>query len=356
MDFGLDETVVAVTELAEKIFRDFSTPDRLLKLEDAGDRVDLELWAALKDAGILAVGIDDQYGGTGLGFAETCLILEQAGRTVAAVPFLTHGVALQTLQRAGAYAELKKFLDDAGWITASARTDRGNTLRDSAGQLSGSLSTIPYAPVARALIIPAKKSGSWYLYLVPADQPGVRVQAQTGTDQSPMGKLDLDAATATMIGETSLVEWMRQRLIAGSCALQAGVVDEAIRLTAAYVAEREAFGAKIGTFQAVSQRMADAYIDSMALQVMARNAASILARQDEATADVLATKTLAGDVGHRVLASCQHLHGGIGHDRTYTLWRYAVAAKQNELATISSAAATAELGALIAAQREIAVL
>src|SRR5208283_1024099 len=133
---------------------------------------------------------------------------------------------------------------------------------------------------------------------------------------------------------------------AGSCALQLGDVYEAIRLTAAYVSEREVFSVKIGTFQAVSQRMADAYIDRMALQLMSRNAASVLARQEDATADVLAAKMLAGDVGHRVLASCQHVHGGIGHDRDYPLWRYAVAAKQNELAIASSGEATAMLGAL----------
>ena len=50
--------------------------------------------------------------------------------------------------------------------------------------------------------------------------------------------------------------------LAGVCATAAGVCAEALRLTAAHVSEREQFGHKIATFQAVAQRAADAYVDT----------------------------------------------------------------------------------------------
>lgn len=356
MDFGLQETERELCELAESMLRDFSTPERLLKLEQSGLRVDQELWAALKGAGITTIGIEPEHGGTGLGFGEACLVLEQAGRTVAAAPLLAHGAALQTLQHAGAFEELRRFVAAEGWLAASARTDHGNGLREAKARLTGTVSGVPYAPEAEAFLLPARAGGGWNLYLVPGRQEALRVEGQLGTDQSPMGRLTLAGAQATKLGDATLVEWLRQRLIAGSCAIQSGVVEEAIRLTTAYVSEHEAFGVKVGTFQAVSQRMADACIDAMALQLMSRHVAAVLAAQHDAVADVLAAKMLAGDVGHRVLASCQHVHGGIGHDRSYPLWRYAVAAKQNELAVTSSSEATAALGAVIAAQPALVAL
>ena len=68
-----------------------------------------------------------------------------------------------------------------------------------------------------------------------------------------------------------------KRLVAGLCATQAGVSAEALRLTAAHVSEREQFGQKIATFQAVAQRAADAYIDTEAITLTARQAAWLLA-------------------------------------------------------------------------------
>lgn len=356
MDFGLQETEREICELAESMLRDFSTPERLLRLEEGPLRVDRELWAALKEAGITATGIDPEHDGTGLGFSETCLVLEQLGKTAAAVPLLTHCMVLQTLQRAGAIEELRRYLVADGWLTACVHTDYGNGLREAGGRLTGTISPVPYAPEAEAFLLPARAGEDWNLYLVRAGQQNVQVEGQLGTDQSPMGRLMIDGAEARKLGDAMLLEWLRQRLIAGSCAIQAGVVEEAMRITTAWVCEHEVFGVKEGTFQAVSQRMADVYVDVMMLQLMSRNAASVLAVQDDAIADVLTAKILAGDVGHRVLASCQHLHGGVGHDRGYPLWRYAVAAKQNELAIISSSNAVAALGAVVASHPELVAL
>lgn len=352
MDFELNELECQIAELAESLMRDHSTPERLLALENSGNRVDLELWGALREAGLTAVGIVDDQDGAGPGFSEACLVLEQAGRTTAAVPLLSHTVALHTLQRCEARAELQEFVRTEGWLAVSARSDRGNSLRLESGRVSGEISAVPFATGAVAYLLPVRASGAWTLCLIRAGQADSSVEEQLCTDKSPAGKLVLTGANAKELGGPERLDWMRQRLLAGTCSIQSGVVEEAIRMTAAYVSEREAFGVKIGTFQAVSQRMADAYIDSMTLQLLSRHTASVLARQDDGLVDALSAKLTAGDVGHRVLHVCQQVHGGIGHDRGYALWRYAVAAKQNELATMSSAEAAAALGRVVATDPE----
>lgn len=349
MEFELNELEREVSELAESMLRDHSAPERLLELENSGVRIDLELWATLRGGGLTTVGIDESHGGTGLGFAEACLVLEQVGRTTAAAPLLGHLIGLHALQRAGASALLQELVQSEGWVAVSGRSDRGNSLRCEGSRVTGEISVVPYAAGADAYVLPARHAAGWKLCLVGAAQSGIRAEPQLATDKSPAARLILAGVEAQVLGGADLLDWMRQRLLVGLSAMQSGVVDEAIRLTTAYVSEREAFGVKIGAFQAVSQRMADAYIDAMRLQLLSRHAASVLDRQDDGLVDALAAKLTAGDVGHGVLHTCQQVHGGIGHDRGYPLWRYTVAAKQHEMALMSSAEAAAALGQVIAA-------
>ena len=60
---------------------------------------------------------------------------------------------------------------------------------------------------------------------------------------------------------TAVLDHLVPRLLVGLCAQQLGVLEGALDLTAGYARTREQFGRPIGTFQAVSQRLADGYID-----------------------------------------------------------------------------------------------
>jgi alkylation response protein AidB-like acyl-CoA dehydrogenase len=104
-----------------------------------------------------------------------------------------------------------------------------------------------------------------------------------------------------------------------------------LSMTAAYTSQREQFGRPIATFQAVSHRAADAYIDVQNLRLATQQAASLLSAQLDATEAVTIAKIWACDVAHRVSQSAQHLHGGIGVDRDYPLFRFCLWAKQLEL-------------------------
>jgi alkylation response protein AidB-like acyl-CoA dehydrogenase len=104
-----------------------------------------------------------------------------------------------------------------------------------------------------------------------------------------------------------------------------------LKMTAAYTSQREQFGRPIATFQAVSHRAADAYIDVQNLRLACQQAASLLSARVAANQAVMIAKIWAADVAHRVSQSSQHLHGGIGVDRDYPLFRFCLWAKQLEL-------------------------
>ena len=121
-----------------------------------------------------------------------------------------------------------------------------------------------------------------------------------------------------------------------------------MQITAEYTAEREQFGIKIATFQAVGQRAANCYIDVQCLSMAVQQAVSLLDQQGDASDAVRVAKVWAGDVCHRVSHAAQHLHGGVGVDRDYHLWRYCLWAKKVELLMGSSVEQLSAIGAGLA--------
>src|SRR3546814_17091650 len=97
--------------------------------------------------------------------------------------------------------------------------------------------------------------------------------------------------------------------------MQTGVGEEALAITARYVSEREQFGARLGTFQAVGQRVADAYIDTEGIRLTALQAIWRLDAGVDASEELLTAKFWAGAGAQRVVHAAQHLHGGIDRKR-----------------------------------------
>ena len=134
------------------------------------------------------------------------------------------------------------------------------------------------------------------------------------------------------------------------CATMVGLTDKMMRITGSYTTEREQFGRAIATFQAVSHRVADCYIDVECLSLVTQQAASLIDQGRPADEAVTIAKIWCGDTAHRVSQAAQHCHGGTGVDRDYPLFRYCLAARQIELSMGNSASLTGELGERIAAE------
>jgi alkylation response protein AidB-like acyl-CoA dehydrogenase len=151
--------------------------------------------------------------------------------------------------------------------------------------------------------------------------------AEFGTDEqvaqfaAPAGRGEL-VLTEAQAGDAA---WARRRLVVGAAAYQLGVAERALEMTAAYARERVQFERPIGSFQAVSQRLADAWIDVEALRLTVWQAAGRPEPAETATAGFW-----AAEAGHRVLHTAVHVHGGVGIDMDYPLHRYFLAAENHE--------------------------
>jgi len=147
-----------------------------------------------------------------------------------------------------------------------------------------------------------------------------------------------------------IVDWISSRAVAALCSIQTGACDGALAITAKYVSEREQFGSKIGTFQAVAQRCADAFIDTQAVRLTALQAAWRLSAGLPSDDELHIAKFWAADGGHRVVHAAQHLHGGVGMDLDFPIHRYFRWAKVLELQLGSATEHLRRLGASLATE------
>ena len=111
-----------------------------------------------------------------------------------------------------------------------------------------------------------------------------------------------------------------------------GVTEGALELTSTYAKTREQFGRPIGTFQAVSQRLADGYIDVLGQRLTLWQAAWRLDEGLPADQAVAIAKLWAADAGHRLAHTTVHVHGGVGIDLDGEAHRYFTTAKRFEFA------------------------
>jgi alkylation response protein AidB-like acyl-CoA dehydrogenase len=225
-------------------------------------------------------------------------------------------------------------------------TDSGGTWT-----VTGTKICVPAAQVADAVLVPAAiEGGSVGLFLVRSGE-GVGVEPQVTTFGDPQGALLLADAPATPIAEgTEAVRWAYERAVGTQCSVAVGVCAEALRLTAEYTKERKQFGVPIASFQAVSHRAADAYIDTEAVRLTSHQALWRLSEGLPATAEVSTAKYWAAWGGQRVVHAAQHLHGGVGVDRDYPLHRCFLQAKELELQLGGATRQLLALGDVIAAE------
>ena len=356
MDFALNEIQTDIQALADSIFKDLSSPEALATVESQPQRLDLTLWAAIQEAGLDVVALPERLGGAGLGFLEACLVIEKLGSYTAPVPLIAHTLATLALAESDQTAQLERLQTSGAWLTASADQQQ-NTLRLDGGLVSGTLSNLAYAQDACGVVVPVLEPTP-ALVLIDPSQAGIEWQGQTSTALEPQAHATLNQVPALVIGGKEAVKVLRLRELAANAMAQLGVVDAAMALARGHVCEREQFGVKIGSFQAVSHRLADCWIDAMNLRIMALTAASRLSHtvDTETELDVYAAHSWACEAGHRVLASCQHVCGGLGHDKDYPMWRFAVWSRHYEMMMGGNEHALEQLGKAIASSPQSAML
>ncbi|MDV7354216.1 acyl-CoA dehydrogenase family protein [Rhodococcus oxybenzonivorans] len=369
MDFTLTEAQQDLAGLTRSIVTDLVTNDRLRELDVAEDRLDRELWSTLGSSGVLGAALPESVGGDGFGVLEQCSILVELGRAVAPVPYLSSIVmAADALARYGNEQQRAEWAVPAAAGAKILTVALDEELNDDPGApvthaepapggwtLDGTKIVVDAAPSAELFLVPATTPDGVAVFLVRPDDEGVTVTRQQTVDFASTGEVALhgvvlgsDRLLGTVEQGSEIVDRLVERGSLGACAYQYGVLDQALTLTAAYARERVQFGRPIGSFQAVAQRLADAYIDVKGVRLTLWQAAWRLSEGLPGEGDVQTAKFWASDAGHRVAHTAVHIHGGVGLDQDHPVHRYFLAAKALEFRLGSATRQLRTLGAELA--------
>ncbi|MFI6095930.1 acyl-CoA dehydrogenase family protein [Lentzea sp. NPDC051213] len=303
MDFTLTEAQRELAALTRKILESSDSP-----------------WLDLVKSGVVPEQPDE------FGVLEQCAVLVELGRAVATVPYLPTMVASTALAEFGTPEQRSR------WLTAGTQLSVAL-----AEDTAGAKTTVPFASTSAAFLV----SQGAEVFLVEADS--LAITPQHLVDDSDAGSFEF---TSGELVPGLSPEWLITRYTLGLCAFQLGVTERALELTAEYAKTRVQFERPIGSFQAVAQRLADAYIDVAAIRLTLWQAAWRLAEGLDAEAEVATAKFWAADAGHRVAHTAVHVHGGTGIDMSHEVHRYFTAAKRAEF---ELGGATAQLLKLSAA-------
>lgn len=393
MDFLLNATDLELAALTRSILaggrRSGTAADGTAGATASAAGLDEALWADLAKTGVLSAGLPESLDGADAGLLAQCGVLTELGRAIAPVPYLEAIVlGAGAVARFGTPEQQRRWAGPAGrgelLLTAALAEPDGDdpaqptttaipashpettpappahppaTSRSPAGGwvLSGVKTMVGSAPEADWLLVPAATPDGSAVFLIGAGVPGVTVQRQQATGGLSTGQLvlaDVAVPADQVLGNgpdrQQAAAWLAAHGTVGLCALQLGVLERALEMTAEYTQSRAQFGRPIGTFQAVRQRLADAYTDVEAVRLTMWQAAWQLAEGLPASTAIATAKFWAADAGHRVAHTAVHLHGGVGIDVSYPLHRYFTAAKRGEFALGGATTQLRHIGAALA--------
>ncbi|MEU6507561.1 acyl-CoA dehydrogenase family protein [Streptomyces sp. NPDC046942] len=335
-DLLYSEEEEALRAAVRDLLTDHCAPADVLGRVESDTPHDLALWKLLADGmGLAGLLVPEAQGGQGASHREVAVVLEELGRAVAPVPYLTSAVVATEALLACGEAELLSRLASGRTIGALAvglHTAPGaafTAVRLENGVLHGELTGIADAAVADLLLVPADDGG---LYAVTAD--AVTVTPQVSFDLTrPLATVRLEGAPGRRIGDAQPAVRRALRAAAGLLASeQLGVADWALTETVRYLKERKQFNRPVGGFQALKHRLAQLWLETVNLRAAARAAADALASGEDTEISVAVAQAYAAPVAVHATEEAVQLHGGIGMTWEHPAHLYLKRAKADSIA------------------------
>jgi 3-oxocholest-4-en-26-oyl-CoA dehydrogenase beta subunit len=352
MDLGPTAEQQAIQDQARRFLTAEITRERRLGWDATPEGHDDAFWKAVADLGWFGFALPEASGGQGASLLDLGLLLEECGRAVAPLGIfaaITGGLALDALGTEQQRREWLPSLARGARMIALAVAER-NAVREPAAfetvldrrgdglRLDGEKRFVLQGVTADAFLVAARDGGGVSVVLVPASAAGVHVAPSStfAKDRQSTVRLDAVSLPSTALGARpgtawSALETLRHTLAALLCADLIGGAEAVLETTVRYVGEREQFGAKLGTFQAVQQMVAVMAIDLEGARHVTRQALWRLADGQPSDREIAIAKAWTGRAYRDITLLAHQLHGGAGYVVEHELHRHALRAKQAEL-------------------------
>ncbi|MCU0921862.1 MAG: acyl-CoA dehydrogenase [Burkholderiaceae bacterium] len=330
----LNEEQTMLRDSARSFLAENAPVAQLRQLRDSQDPAGFAgpTWSAFAELGFAGVAVPEAHGGTGLGAVEIGVLMEQIGRHLSALPFLSSGVvAARLLQLAGSPAQ------QAHWLPRIARGETIATLAVDDGpkhrpetialraqahaggwRLSGTKTFVPDGHVASLLLVAARTDGGVAIFAVPRDAAGLQVERTVMADAHNAARaLLVDVAlpdeARLPAGDAALLQQALDFGRAAAAAELLGIADEVFERTLDYLKQRRQFGKMIGEFQALQHRAATLYVDiELARAALAKALYTLDTAPIKAAESVAIAKAKCGSAATLAVQEGVQMHGGMG--------------------------------------------
>ncbi|WP_343710387.1 acyl-CoA dehydrogenase family protein [Mycobacterium sp.] len=356
-DLLYSDTEEALRDSVRRLFADRCPPESVAALYDPAPPDFSGVWRTLSvDLGLAGLLVPESLGGAGASAREAAVVMEEIGRAVAPVPFLSSAVLATVALLAAGDTETVAALA-AGEITAAlavslcaAPDDAVAGVSSGGDGLTGQVTGVAGVAQADVLVVPAAGPGGVELHTVAAASAGVETSPVLALDMTrSLADVTFSGAASTPVGSApAAVTTALQTGAALLASEQFGIAQWCFDTTLAYVKERKQFGRAIGSYQAIKHRLADLWLEVNSAGAAARYAADTCARGDDdaAVAAAVAQAYCSGAAVHAA-EECIQLHGGIGMTWEYPAHLYLKRAKSDQAAFGSGFRHRARLGELV---------
>jgi alkylation response protein AidB-like acyl-CoA dehydrogenase len=342
MDFTLNDDQRMLCDTVTSFTKKESPVARVRKIRDLEIGWDRNVWRHMGELGWLGVALPESVGGIGGSFLDAGLIIERLGTTLVPEPYVPSViVAGLTLARHGTEEQRQAYLPPMiegktslalAYVEKDSRYDVADvtTRAEKSGgdyKLSGKKEWVLNGQAADHILVSARTSGGRRdrdgvsLFVVERGAPGVKIKTVACMDSHKAAFVELDGVKVgkgSMVGEEGKATAILERALdcgaAAVCAEGSGIVQSTLSMTREYMCQREQFGVKIGSFQALQHRLADAFVQVELCKGTAILAMILADSEDELERKraVSTAKKQLSKGGFFVTRQGIQLHGGIG--------------------------------------------
>jgi alkylation response protein AidB-like acyl-CoA dehydrogenase len=349
-------------EMLKKMARDFLTdkfPKTVVKeLEQSELGYSPELWKEMAELGWMGLALPEKYGGSGMGFLDLAVLLEEMGRACLPGPyFSTVVLGSLTIADIGSEGQKQEYLPklasgemlftlaltepsaryDAA-IETTATTDKDGYV------INGTKLFVPDAHIADYMLVVArtderaKAEKGITIFIVDGKSPGISYSVLNTIANDKLCEVVFDQVKVpkeNILGELNLgwneVQRIVQRAAVAKCCEMVGCIQQALDMTVNYAKERKQYDRPIGSFQVIQHYCADMATDVDGTRLSTYQAAWMLSEGLPGTREIAIAKAWAGEACQRVMAVAHQIHGAIGVTIDHDLQYYTRRAKAAEV-------------------------
>src|SRR5271167_2341091 len=360
-DFGLGEDLDQLRQTVQDFARDKIAP-RAAQI-DRDNVFPRDLWPQMGDLGLHGITVEEEWGGSGLGYLAHCVAMEEVSRASASVG-LSYGahsnLCVNQIRRNATDEQKRRYLPkliSGAHVGALAMSEPNagsdvvsmRTRADKKGDryvLNGSKMWITNGPVADTMVVYAKtdrtagargitafiveKGFAGFASAQKLDKLGMR-----GSDTGEIVFTDCEVPAENVLGAVgngvnvlmSGLDYERLVLAGGPL----GIMQACLDLVVPYVHDRQQFGQPIGRFQLIQAKLADMYVSMNAAKAYVYAVAKACDRGETTREDAAGAILYAAERATQVALDAIQILGGAGYTNDYPLGRLLRDAKLYEI-------------------------